>query len=132
MADEVHEEELFRAFLKPSARKRFLALRKSPKGREKLRRSLPHFRKLDPRFSQRLPESVVDGRALVDLLRQRGAPAMCHVVAEDEVLDGRTMALEEAVRAVYGGGMGAFISAVPGRLAYYEGEEAGECWILER
>jgi hypothetical protein len=42
------------------------------------------------------------------------------------------MLLEETLRVVVGRGMDAFVSSLPGRLAYFEGEEAGERYLLER
>jgi hypothetical protein len=66
------------------------------------------------------------------LLRKRGAPGECIFLAEDAALDGRRLPLDEAVAAVVGRGMGAFISCVPGRLAYFEGEDPSERCILER
>lgn len=42
------------------------------------------------------------------------------------------MPLDEALRAVVGRGMGAFVSCVPGRLAYFESEEPGSRYLLHR
>jgi hypothetical protein len=41
------------------------------------------------------------------------------------------MLLSEALREVVGRGMGTFVLCVPGKLGYYEGEDAGERYILE-
>jgi hypothetical protein len=54
------------------------------------------------------------------------------LLAEDPALDGREFPLEEALNAVVGRGMGAFVSCLRGRLAYFEGEEPGERYLLER
>ena len=62
----------------------------------------------------------------------RGAPAECVLIAEDAALDGRRMPLAEALDAIVGRGMGAFVSCIPGRLAFYEGESVGDRCILER
>jgi len=69
---------------------------------------------------------------LAALLRARGAPEECVLLAEDAALDGRRLPLAEALSMVVGRGMGAFLSCIPGRLAFYEGEEPGQRYILER
>jgi len=40
-------------------------------------------------------------------------------------LDGKEMELEEALRSVYGLGIGAVLICISNRLAYYEGEGKG-------
>jgi len=42
------------------------------------------------------------------------------------------MFLAEAVEKVLGMGMGTFISCIPGKLAYFEGEDENERLLLER
>jgi hypothetical protein len=54
------------------------------------------------------------------------------LLAEDAALDGRRMPLVDALNEVVGRGMGAFVSCLPGRLAFYEGEDTGERYLLER
>jgi len=39
---------------------------------------------------------------------------------------------EEALGEVVGRQMGTFLSCIPGRLAYFEGEDMGFRWVLER
>jgi hypothetical protein len=131
-APAVHEGELLRAFLLPEARDRFLALLETSKGRAKLRGSLAHLQKLDRRFCTPIPAESQDAYRIAELLRTRGAPRSCWVIAEDTALDGCEMLLEEALTAVLGRGMGALLSCIPGRLGYYEGEGPSERWILER
>jgi hypothetical protein len=66
------------------------------------------------------------------LLEARGAPGTCHLFSEDPDLDGVTLPLSEALEAIVGRGVGTLVSCLPGRLGYYEGEEPGERYILER
>jgi hypothetical protein len=42
------------------------------------------------------------------------------------------MTLDVALDAVVGRGMGAFLSCIPGRLAFFEAEGPGERYILDR
>ena len=128
----VHESALFNAFVLPSRRDRYTNLLKTAKGRAKIRASLAHFRDLDPRFAQRLEPSNQANAAIAQELQRRGAPAESYIISEASELDGQTLPLMAALDAVVGNGIGAFISLVPGRLAYFEGEEPGERYILER
>jgi hypothetical protein len=132
MTEIEHTSALVRAFLAPERQDRYLALLRSARGREKLRARLAHFRDLDRRFARPISPAEHTSASITRLLRARGAPAMCVVLAEDPALDGREVPLEEALSAVVGRGMGAFVSCLPGRLAYFEGEEPGERYLLER
>jgi hypothetical protein len=104
----------------------------SAKGRAKLRAGLAHFHDLDPRYAHPLPADVHTPTEIASLLRSHGAPPTCYVLSEESGIDGRELPLEEALDRVVGLGMGTFLSCVPGRLAYFEGEEARERYILER
>jgi hypothetical protein len=127
-----HEESLIRAFVRPHRKTRLLELLKSAKGREKLRKGLAHFHDLDPRFAHLVPPSKHRARDIETSLRAKGAPENCHILSESAELDGREMPLGSALAEVVGGGMGTFVSCIPGRLGYFESEEAGERYILER
>jgi hypothetical protein len=132
MTELEHSSAIIRAFIVPERSERYLGLLASPRGREKFRRSLAHLRDLDPRFSRLVPSGEQTPEAVLTLLRAKGAPLECVLLAEDGTLDGRRMPLEEALTAIIGRGMGAFVSCSAGRLAYYEGEDSGERYILER
>ncbi len=54
------------------------------------------------------------------MLRKRGAPSTCYVLAANHVLDGREMPLAQALDAIIGMGDGAFVSCIPGQLGLYE------------
>jgi hypothetical protein len=127
-----HERALVRAFIIPNRRERYLRLLATARGRAKLRRSLAHCRDLDPRFARELSADMQTPAQIAALLQERGAPDECVILAEDSALDGRRMRLMETLEAIVGRGMGAFASCVPGRLAFYEGEDLGERYILER
>ena len=120
------------AFIAPERRERFLALLGSARGRAKLRAALAHFRDLDPACVRAVPASEHTPAAIGALLRAGGAPEGCYALSEDAELDGRELPLEEALARVVGGGSSTLLSCIPGRLAYYEGEEAGERFVLLR
>ncbi len=123
------EEELIRAFIVLHRRERLLKLLATPKGRKKLLHQLHHFDDLDLRFAHRIAPSEQTIDNIHHVLKAKGAPDTCYLVGGDD-LDGRTLNLRDAL--VMGSNVGTFISCIPGKLAYYEGENEGERYILER
>jgi hypothetical protein len=126
------DEAIIRAFLRPERAERFLALLARKDGRRKLRRELAHLRAFDDRYLHRVAPNAATPQALAALLRGKGAPAECYCLSEHAAVDGRVLPLLEALTAVVGSGMGTIVSCVPGRLAFFEGEEPGERYVLER
>ena len=131
MTDLEHSSAIVRAFIVPERRERYLSLLSSARGREKLRHALAHLRDLDPRCTRELPKGVHTPAQIAALLRAKGAPGECVLLAEDVALDGRRLPLDDALDVVIGRGMGTFISCVPGRLGFYEGEGPGVRYVLE-
>jgi hypothetical protein len=127
-----HEPELIRAFVGRAHRDRYLSLLANPRKRGIILRRLAHGGDLDPRFIHRVPDADQTPERIQRMLVSRDAPERCFVVSENAALDGRELPLGEALRAVVGYRQGTLISCVPGRLAYYEAEESGERYILER
>ena len=111
----------------------FLAKGTRP-ARNKALSILHHGPVIDERFAARVPAAQAPHGAawVLGELRRRGAPDLCYVISTDGELDGRSMPLVAALECVYGVTMGAIISCIPGRLAYYEGEDRGERYILDR
>jgi len=127
-----HAAALIRAFVVPNRRDRYLKLLGSQRGRARLREGLAHLHDLDPRFAKAIPPSDQSADRIAALLQAHGAPEECVLLAEDDSLDGQRLALTVALDKIVGRGMGAFVSCIPGRLGYFEGEDAGERWLLER
>jgi hypothetical protein len=127
-----HLSELFTAFVLPQRQERYVRLLESRKGRAKLRASLAHLKDLDPRHARRIAANEHDPAAIARQLKARGAPTDCYLLSESTELDDKVLPLENALTMIVGRGLGTLLSCVPGRLAYYEGEEAGERYILER
>jgi hypothetical protein len=126
-----HEELLFKTFIHPNRQERFLALLAKPKRRAQLTGLLGHSVDLDPRYATKLPSDKHSVADIEQVLRSSGAPVTCYLVSEDSRLDQKEMLLSEALREVVGRGMGTFVLCVPGKLGYYEGEDAGERYILK-
>ena len=103
----------------------------SPRGRGKLRQGLAHFKDLDPRYATRMSGGQ-GASAIAAILFAKGAPATCYIVSESSRLDNRELSLAAALEEVVGYGIGTFLSCISGRLAYAEGEEPNERYILER
>ena len=124
------EEATLRAFVRRERGDRYVALLKNKVRRETLLRELHHFYEFDGRYMRTLEREEDSPRPLCDLLRDLGAPGTCYVISSWGEYDGEELDLLPALEAIHATGMGSIISCVPGRLAYYEGED--QRFILER
>ena len=138
-----HEEAIIRAFIAPDRRARYLSRLSSPKTRQKfMAKHFHHMADLDERYAEKLDpgrplvEFERRGEAHLDqiyeLLRSRGAPSSCYVMSASSDLDGQEVDLRAALEDVVGYNDGTFISCIPGRLAYFEGEGLNERYLLQR
>ncbi len=125
-----HEEALIRAFILPERQSRYLELLLNPKRRKDITKALAHFKHLDMRFVAAIPSTHHLAPGIISLLRSKGAGETCYVISEDDELDGKQMVLADAFSAIFGRGIGTFISCIKGKLGYFEDED--ENWILER
>lgn len=127
---EEHERGLAR-FLVGEWRARFRESLAPAKRRDTQRSQLPHLTHLDPRFATPVYEQSAS--ALGAHLREKGAGDRCYLLSEDPDLDGRELALDEALVAIVDGGSrhATFVSCVPAHLAYFHGAEPGERYLLE-
>lgn len=125
---QTHENALVDAFVVPSKRARYKELLASSKQRKKILDGLDHLRDLDDRYAKELPSST----NIVELLRSRGAPKSCHVISSVAKLDGREMALQDAIDETEANMSGTIIGCIPGKLAYYYGESGEQRLLLER
>ena len=125
-----HEQRTIKAFVVRGRQERFLSFLSVAKNRKKFTKELPHFRWFDGRFATAVPWKVdpklkvwdrhLQGIANVcRLLRSKGAGPTC----EQSKLDGQELQLESALESVIGSGMGTILSCIPGKLAYFEGED---------
>jgi len=123
-----HEIALVNAFIAPNRRHRWLGSLASAKRRSKFLDKLNHCRDIDERFAQMIPSNS----RIEAILREHGAPTTCYVLSDMESLDGKEMALSEAISESELGGWGTIISCVPGRLAYYYDEQGERRMLLMR
>jgi hypothetical protein len=126
-------ERGFLAFLaEPTKRRMETLLELGEKRRRDVRELLHHSVRLDPRFAEHLTGSDAFSGPAEAMLRKRGAPSTCYVLAANSDLDGREMPLGEALEATNGMGDGAFVSCIPGRLGFYEYEDMKSSYLLSR
>ena len=125
-------EAFVRSFIVPRKRARLIELLANPKRRRDVRRTLPHFRDLDPRWIIPIRSGEHDAQSIERALRRLGARDFCHVISEDRVIDGQQLPLTVALHTVVSSFTGSLLSRVPGVLAYYEGEDLGANCILFR
>ena len=126
-------ERGFLAFLAEPTKRRFETLLElGEKRRRDVRDLLHHAVRLDPCFAQHLVGSEAFSEQVEAMLRKRGAPPTCYVLAVSSDLDGREMPLGEALAAVIGMGDGAYVSCIPGRLGFYEYEDMKSSYLLSR
>lgn len=126
-----HEEGLIRSFIHRSKREQFLRRVANPKTRHQQLDKLNHFYDLDPRYAHLIPPREQTPERIYRLLRERGAPDICHVMGNGE-LDGHDLPLREAVEGVLAYPFGHFISCVPGKLGFFQDEDQSQRYILER
>jgi hypothetical protein len=126
------EEELIRAFVIKERRERLVAGLANPRRRRQVLDSLNHFGHLDARYAQIIVPIAQTPQGIANILKGKGAPDACYVISGNAKLDGQEMPLTAALERVVGMGLGTFISCVPGMLGYFEGEEAGARYVLDR
>jgi len=125
-------ERGFPAFLAEPGRGRMMRLLEmGEKRRRDVRSMLHHAVRLDPLYCTHLTGSDDSPESLERILRDRGAPDECHVIAVGDGLDGRSMPLREAIRAVDGENA-IFISCLPGRLGFFNYSAMKSAWLLHR
>ena len=130
MAVNEHEEAFVRSFIVKDRRERYLSLLANPKRRPKLLDRLNHQLDLDYAFATPIPTRQRNVGDLEHLLRQKGAGAMCHVIADASPLDGADLLLHDALERLYGlHQFGVVFCCVAGRLAFYKPEDVSEHYL---
>lgn len=107
------ELALLGPFVEPAFRARLARLLAGPRGRAKLVSRLGALPPPRPSPRRGRPAGRPHGGRRRGLAWWPGASQRCYVVPQDPELDGRTLPLRAAL-----------VSCVPGKLAYFEGEEA--------
>jgi hypothetical protein len=120
------------AFLHPTqARRAKSLLENGAKGRKKLLAMFDHDLDFDRSDNFLVGSGFDSAQAICDRLIGLGASGNCYVMSVDRELDAQSMTLERAIQSCYASGMGTFVSCIPGRLGYFEGEDAGYRFVLQ-
>jgi hypothetical protein len=127
----MHEKLLIENFVCKERQERYLSLILTKKGRSKLRRYIAHFKDLDGKFIQEA-NRLKTSHELENLLKSMGAADICYVISENSKYDGKSMNLSEVTNLLFNSGIAYFLSCVPGKLVYYEGEETNQKFLLLR
>lgn len=126
---EQHETGFLKAFVTPKLARRLYAIRGN---RAKFRVYFAHDLEFREDYIIPIPAAEQTPERIVALLKNLGAPAECLIISENPDIDGSSLLLQEALYSVVGSQFGTVLSCIPGTLAYYEGEEAGDRFILRR
>lgn len=130
---ETHEQAVVRAFIVKDKQERSLFLLSHPERRRKFTDGLAHFKWLDMRFAHHIRASTAHTAAeLVSLLRRKGAGKMVWIISESAQIDGQEMSIEDAMERTWGLCRGTILSCIPGKLAFFRGEEMRSEYLLER
>ena len=124
------EERTIRSFVCGPKQDRYLSFIGNQNRREKFLRELYHFHDLEPSCLVQIPSGQQNQSNILQLLKARGAGDNCYAISTHGAIDGRTLPISEALSEVIGQGHGTFLSCVPGRLAYFEGESAKDRFLL--
>jgi hypothetical protein len=116
-----HEAGFLEFIEEPNKRRLRTLFELGDKRRGDILSMLNHAIHLNPRYCSRLAGADQFAPTMELMLKKLGAPDTCYVIGGGE-LDGHEMPLGEALSDLIGFGDGAFVSCLPGKLAYYQYE----------
>ena len=129
-----NEIQFIRSFVLPSRQRRYFALLEKKGRRDEFVAKLDHYtdHDIDDAYASYVFGDKSFKESVLKVLLGRGAPHLCYIFSTDSKIDGRTMYLDAALDNVIGCGAATVVSCIPGKLAYFEGHEANDRFILER
>ncbi len=131
LAINYHEERFVNAFIRKNKRERWLFFFAKAKRRHKIIDSLYHC---DDLINTRpIPSRHQYVKKICEILQDNGSPADCHIISTYEELDRKGMPLINALEAIAAGShmVPSIISCIPGKLAFYEGEDFKNSLLLK-
>ena len=128
----IHEIAYIESFITSNRRDRYLTFIKSKKGRSKFLSTLyhHHINDIKPEHYRQISGRLQVSEEILKLIRTYTNEQECHIISARSSKDGQTLNLEDALNATVGQNDGTILSILPGKLAYYEGEEPGERYII--
>jgi hypothetical protein len=124
-----HELLLIKTFIIKERQERYTNLISTERGRKKFRQYVAHFKDLNLKYCILLPFNF--DSQIVDLLKAEGAPDLCYIISENSQYDAKYLSLTDSIRELFNSGISYFLSCIPGKLAYYEGEDLNQKFILK-
>ena len=129
----LHEEQFIKNFIVASKRERYLSMFESSKGRSKLIQGFYHLHDLDEDLVTKVPSGEQSTESIFQILKNKAAPDICYVISTNDKLDGKESQLSDVLEQIVGTcDDGTFVSCIPGKLGYYEGEDVDTRLILEK
>lgn len=121
-------------FIVPEKRERYKTFLANSKRRKEILQRLYHALVSDLIPSLRTPvhnaQKTVD--SVEQMLIQRGAGSVCHVISPDRDIDGKEFTLRQALETIIEDDCEAVVCCIPPRVAFYKPEAPGEACILEK
>ena len=127
-----HEEQFALNFISSQKRERYLSFLRSEKGRKKLMTELDQCDDLDKRYMLPIKPAQQTAENISNILQEKNAPETCYVISSNSKTDAKEMSLHDALSKTVGYGAGTFISCIPGKLGYFEFEDPGKRYIIEK
>lgn len=128
----IHEEKFINAFIRPEKRERYRWMLSKAKKRNYFLGRLAHNLDYIEKYATQIPNNMQSVSQITSLLKNKGAPENCHIISENSNIDGKDIALHQALEQVIGYSMGTILCCIPGKLAYYESEDLNCRYILEK
>lgn len=127
-----HEKSLYENFVLDSYKRRLISfITENRKRRAEFRRSFAHFESyFDEKYLTRVPYELLTCMNIAGRLGSQSN--VVHVFSEIEKYDGVEFPLMEVLNNLLMSGHGFLLSIVPGRLAFYQGENIANAFILAR
>jgi hypothetical protein len=120
-----------RGYVANSKKRRYSELlANKPGGKREVLADLAKKPLLDEGRAFRLKGSDRTSNGVVGRLKALGCPASVVVLSENPQLDGRILELNGAARETLGSGMGTIFICIPDKLAFFEGEDGNDRFIL--
>jgi hypothetical protein len=121
MPDLELETKLINEYVVPEKQGRYLSFISSPRLRGKFIASLAHFKDFQPGKFEDIKLPVKES-----IYRKLGEKKIslehCYVISENGDIDGRAIAISEALEIIVGYGMGSIMIFGKGEVVFYEGE----------
>ena len=124
------ESEFIRRFIVADKQERYLCLLKGRKHRAKFLDELNHNLAYDKTKATILEEKYKEAQHLLSLLASMYVDATCHLVADSNDLDGRSLRNELAAPELLNNHFGALIICSPKPIVIYKEEDIGDLILL--